>query len=335
VIDEGLPALARALEPAAMIPLLARAAGAAPIACSADVLAHKPGRRCTIAYELVGSAGERVQLVGKLYRRPRLAKRVYAWSQELAAMAAEHRGALVPQPVAYFPELGLTLHRRVGGADLRHALAAGDASEPLARSARWLAWLHRSEPLDELRVKPLEHELAKLERWCARVAPVLPLSGRARLAQARRRLVMRAKALGPRPLATIHRDLYYAHVLWDGRATWLIDLDQLSLGDPALDVGHFLAHLDTLALRTARDPGAYRDEGRAFVAAYRSGGGADVEAALPLYRAYTFVKLAATEVDRRGPAWREQTEALVELACAEVEERSRVGFSASTALVGK
>lgn len=335
MIDEGLPALARALEPGAMMPVLARAAGASPIACSAEVLAHKPGQRCTIAYELVGSGGERVQLVGKLYGRARLAKRVFAWSQELAGMCAEHRGALVPEPLACLPELGLTLHRRVAGADLRHALAAGDASEPLARSARWLACLHRSEPLDELRVKPLEHELAKLERWCARVAPVLPRSGRTRLAQARRRLVVRARGLGPRPLATIHRDFYYAHVLWDGRATWFIDLDQLSLGDPALDVGHFLAHLDTLALRTARDPDAYRDEGLAFVEAYLSGGGVNVEAALPLYRAHTFVKLAATEVDRRGPAWLEQTEALVALACAEVKERSRVGFSASTALVGK
>ena len=332
MIDQGLPALARALDPVAMMPVLADAAGAAPIACSAQVLAHKPGQRCAIAYELVESDGH-LELVGKLYRRPRLARRVFAWAQELSDRTAQHPGARLPEPLAYVPELGLTLHRRVGGDDLRHALAAGAASEPLARSAEWLARLHRSGTLEELRAKPLEHELAKLERWCVKVRSVLPPSGRTRLARARRRLVVRARRLGPRPFATIHRDLYYAHVLWDGRDTWLIDLDQLGLGDPALDVGHFLAHLDTLALRTAGSPGAYRDDGKAFVDAYASSGGLDVEAALPLYRAYTFLKLAATEVDRRGPAWLEQTQALVELACAEAKEAARVGFSGSTALV--
>lgn len=334
MIDEGLPALAHALEPGAMMPVLARAAGVAPIACSAQVLAHKPGLRCTIVYELLGSNGERLRLVGKLYRRTTLARRVFGWSQELTS-GAEQRGASLPEPLACEPELGLTLHRWVAGADLRHALAAGTATEPLERSARWLACLHRSDPLAELRVKSVEHELVKLDRWCAEVLPVLQPQGRARLARARTRLVARARSMGRRPAATIHRDLYYAHVLWDGRGAWIIDLDQLGLGDPALDVGHFLAHLDTLALRTTGDPEAYRDEGMAFVETYVSAGGAVVDGALGVYRAHTFLKLAATEVERRWAGWLEQTEALVGLACAQLEGRPRVGFSARTALVEK
>ena len=38
----------------------------------------------------------------------------------------------------------------------------------------------------------------------------------------------------------IHRDFYDAQVLWDSARAWIVDFDQLSVGDPALDLGHFV-----------------------------------------------------------------------------------------------
>ena len=44
-----------------------------------------------------------------------------------------------------------------------------------------------------------------------------------------------------------------------------------------------------------------------------------MRARLPAYRAYTFLKLAATEARRRRPGWEEQARTLVGLACEELE----------------
>jgi hypothetical protein len=54
--------------------------------------------------------------------------------------------------------------------------------------------------------------------------------------------------------------------------------------------------------------------------AYREEAGSPaLEARLPLYRAYTLLKLAATEVQRERPGWRDAADAMASAACDEVE----------------
>lgn len=309
----ALPALRRALDCAAMRDVVARAASIGAVngfGVSAEIVSLKPGQRCTIAYTLQ-LPGARIELIGKLYGRPRLAARVFAWMQALGEVG---RPARVPRPCGLEPLLGLVLQERAHGLDLRHVVSTDCAERPLALAAGWLARLHGSSPLPDLRVKSLAHELRKLDAWTAEVAGVLTASEAARLEGVRRRLHELAATMPPRPQAMVHRDFYYAHVLWDGSEAWILDLDQLGVADPALDVAHFLAHLDNLALRTAGSPHAYRTDAAAFLAAYAAEGGADVEAALPFYRAYTHLKLAATEAERRRGRWLSLARELVVLA---------------------
>jgi aminoglycoside phosphotransferase (APT) family kinase protein len=53
----------------------------------------------------------------------------------------------------------------------------------------------------------------------------------------------------------IHRDFHPGQVLIDGERLYLLDLDLYAAGDPALDVGNFLAHVTEFSLRTFGDPG--------------------------------------------------------------------------------
>jgi hypothetical protein len=89
--------------------------------------------------------------------------------------------------------------------------------------------------------------------------------------------------------------------------------------DPALDVGHFLAHLDVLAYRATGDPRAYAKAGTRFLLSYESASGGSFRERLPAYRAYTFLKLAATEAKRRRAGWDEQARVLIGLAGEELE----------------
>jgi aminoglycoside phosphotransferase (APT) family kinase protein len=52
-----------------------------------------------------------------------------------------------------------------------------------------------------------------------------------------------AAATEPLPLAVAHGDLTPSNLLFQGDRCGLIDLDGVCLAEPALDLGHFLAHL--------------------------------------------------------------------------------------------
>ncbi len=68
----------------------------------------------------------------------------------------------------------------------------------------------------------------------------------------------------PRP---IHRDFHERQLIYSSGSATLIDFDTVRLGDPAQDIGNFLAHLK-LAEHLSGDPG---DQARAnFLDGYNS-----------------------------------------------------------------
>jgi hypothetical protein len=284
-----LPALEIALDADRMALVLASAVGIEPAACSAEVLAYKPGQRATIRYSLDG-----LDLIGKVYGRQVLAERVAGWIQAVGE----------PEPLAVVPELGLLIRPYVPGDDLRHALG----SPAMQAAARRIAALHAASPPAGVKPKSLEHELAKVARWCEEIAEVVAP------AQAHSRVHAFAARAGAAAPALVHRDFYYANVVWDGARAWLLDFDELGVGDPAFDVGHFLAHLEVLGYRANGDFDANARAADRFLRAYPP----IDPARLALWRTYTFLKLAATEVRRQRPGWSEQCRAFVARACSAV-----------------
>ena len=322
--SQVVEALARALDTERMRPLVAEAAGIGPDAarglrCDAELLSQKAGDRWVIRYRLGGVDGRPIDVLGKLYRR-----RWRAWTTQyrlgaLARAAVDVTGARsVQAPLGLDRDLGLLLLEYVEGHDLRHALASDGADRAFASAAGWLARLHQLDPLPRLRHVPPQQELAKATAWCASLAARLPDEAR-RLARTDERLQQIAASLPADAVSMVHRDFYYANVLWDGRQVWVLDLDQMRVNDPALDVGHFLAHLDVLAYRSTGDPRAHAKPGTHFLLAYEAASGATFRERLPAYRAYTFLKLAATEAKRRRAGWDVQARVLIGLAGEELE----------------
>jgi Ser/Thr protein kinase RdoA (MazF antagonist) len=323
--DPGLPHLARALTAEAwpLIRSAARLDNRAPSASDSQIelVKHVPGQRATILYSIESQTKASRRIIGKLYRSGRRAARMFRWLSTLNSDVFRADGRLrVPPPIGRVADLRMVLHEYIDGVDLRYALDHQRDHEPFKLAARWLARLHTAHPLDELKVRTVEHEIGKSLRWLDAVQPHVSPELQARLTRACDRLSRYLAAPPAAELCTIHRDYYYANLLWDGERIWAIDLDQLRIGDPALDVGHFLAHLDFLAYRDTGAFTTYTQQGEVFLAAYREAPGAPaVDARLPLYRAYTFLKLAATEVRRARPGWRESAEAVAGVACQEIE----------------
>jgi aminoglycoside phosphotransferase (APT) family kinase protein len=257
-------------------------------------------------------------VIGKLYVRKARARALVDRMEALRTHVRGPEGVSIPAPLAALPELGLALQEPADGNNLREALLEGTTGNAVRLAAYWLAALHGTAPLPGLRVKTLGHELRKVAGWVEQIGPALPSGEARRLVRTERELQRMAEALPRTARAMIHRDFYYGNLFWDGESLWVLDLDDLSLGDPALDVGHFVAHLAKLGYITSGRSELLAEPAGEFTEAYAERAPLDA-VRLRFFGAYTFLKLAATEVQRKTGDWSQTARVFSALARREIE----------------
>jgi aminoglycoside phosphotransferase (APT) family kinase protein len=242
--DPGLPGLARA----------ARAPGA-------TVLGHRLDRRALVRVERPGET-RFVKIV-----RPRRAHRVLDGALRAAALAGDSFS--VPRPVDVDLDAGTVAFETLRGRPLAERL---DETGALVAAGRAIRALHDAEVGDLAREHSEADEIDVLERWVARLVAHLPgLRTGAELGRERVATSLAALA-GPR--AAVHRDLHDGQLLVDdGDRIALLDCDTLALGDPALDLGNLLAHLELHALQRRRSAATAADAAEALLAGYRPDAG--------------------------------------------------------------
>lgn len=298
VVDPGLPAVGELLHAPAMGERLGRLLGMPVRIGGIDVIKHKPGRRLSLAYVLDGGGGPR-RVFAKAFASDR-GMAVFVLMDRIADALA--RAPLrVPRPLAYVPELRLLVTEFVDGSPLADAIYGGLSDEPAQRAALALAALHGSGVTSARAWTPAK-EMRTAREW------LLSLHGRGGVEQGSRAAALLA-AVGqgaPAPDAAtatlVHRD-FYADQLWDaGGVTAVLDLDDARAGDPAVDVGNFLAHLE---LRAAQFPATREGCRRAapvFAAAYEDARGSALEGSWPdrvrFYRTASLLRLAGVYAAR-------------------------------------
>ena len=212
-----------------------------------NVLSYLPGERCTVRFTFPGSSNQPA-IVGKL-EPGGTAERVHDWLVRL--WAAPGRRFQTPRPLGVEPDLGIRWVQLVDGLRLDRCWSDGNLAAPLIlRVVEAAAGLH-AVPLPDLPVRRPPDVLRRIERKVLpRIDAALPALGLASTALYEA-LAQRATALPDRPLRTIHGDLHAANVLLQGDEVTLVDLDSLTLGDPAYDLALFGSRLLLLALNRA------------------------------------------------------------------------------------
>ena len=328
VIDPALPLLEQALDRRTATRHFAHEAlGAGRWRIdAAELVRHKPGRRCLIEYRLAAGAGESIVLLGKMRARG-ADHRAYAlqralWQSAFGPAVADR--IMVPEPVAIVPELGMWLQRKGPGRVLTELLDPAIVPDA-SRIALAIAKLHRSgiaarrhhTIADELRI--LDERLSSLARrcpeWKRRIKALL---------EAAIALAHRAE---PAEERGIHRDFYPDQVLVHRDELRILDLDLYSVGDGAVDIGNFLGHVIEHGLRLRGTADFLAEWRAAFETAYRRLAGDVSGVNIRIYELLTLMRLV--EISTRIPERRPFTALLLE-DCEHRLETAFVGEGITT-----
>ncbi|MBD2296773.1 phosphotransferase [Anabaena sphaerica FACHB-251] len=214
-----------------------------------EVIRYKPGRRCLIEYELINDFGQKITLIGKVR-----AKGTDFHSYELQKSLWEtgfgddsFDGISVPEPMSIIPEWQMWLQRKVEGVTFTQLLTPNNnvlLAEKIAEVAHKLHKTNispcRSHTMnDELRIlhERIPLVMQKYPQWQERLE----------------RILEECNYLGNNTPETnvcgIHRDFYPDQVIVNNQRLYLIDLDLYCQGNPALDIGNFIAHIQEYSLR--------------------------------------------------------------------------------------
>jgi Ser/Thr protein kinase RdoA (MazF antagonist) len=222
-----------------------------------EELKHKPGRRLTLR-----ARGPRGSAIVKLYNSDRVAK----VAERITALAGGPPEPEIAEVLAVDLSERVLVLSDVTGIPLRDAVLDGDEEQCRRAGAAIASW-HRAWANGKpaaLGEHTIEDELAALVDRAA----LAPREIGARVAGA-----LPSVREAWEPVTVVHRDLYEEQVLLGDRVG-LIDLDDVALGPPELDIGNLVAHLDLLELRSRRDLAASRT---AFLEGYETAGALDRE----------------------------------------------------------
>lgn len=215
-----------------------------------QVIRHKLGRRCLIEYELINDDGQIITLIGKVrakgtdFHSYELQKSL--WSAGFGDDSPD--GISVPEPVGVIPEWQMWLQRKVEGVIATQFLSQTNSILPAKLIAEAAHKLHQAN-IPPRRSHTMSDELRILHERIPLVTQQYP-QWQERL----ERILEASNHLGkntPEPKRCgIHRDFYPDQVIINNSRLYLIDLDLYCEGNPALDIGNFIGHIQEYSLRT-------------------------------------------------------------------------------------
>jgi hypothetical protein len=265
----------------------------------ARLVGGRSGERAVIAYDTVNAEGNGRVLIGKVFADHGRARRLHGLLEALYQTSFADGDYRVPHPLAHVAELGMVIYEAASGRPLDH-LDRTERNDGVVAAARWLVKLHGSA-VEFDRTLDLGVETRNLALWAALVAKERPHAERAagRLLE---RLGSLADGLDVQTSVPIHKDFQYQHTLFNGSQVTVIDLDEARAGDAAFDVAHFAANLRLLALRERTSSDEPFPLESAFLDAYGSAAGYEIDERHDFFHAYACLKMAKQLVTGRGPS---------------------------------
>jgi len=271
-----------------------------------DVVRHKPGKRMLIEYTFKQPDGEQHAILGKV-RLKRFDKHTWNVNHALYQDQFGENNSdriMVPSPLGYAKSHHIWFQKKVTGTicfdDFCHD---GEIAERIAQT---LYKLHSSKVTTE-RTHSHQDEIELLEKYLHQAATRLPDNSDDILDVLShcKRQVNQLEAL--KSPTTIHRDFYHDQVLIDNDHVYLLDLDLLCNGDPALDIGNFIAHIEEQCLRQFDEPDYAQLKIERFIQRYQELAGCDLRSRIETFTTLSWARhiFISHRIPQRNP-WTER-----------------------------
>ncbi|TFH91614.1 phosphotransferase [Vibrio ouci] len=251
---------------------------------SIDVVRHKPTKRALIEYTFSRDDGEQQSILGKV-KIKHFDK--HAWQINCALHQANFNQdscdeIMVPTPLGKSREHHIWFQNKVAGQVSLEKFCHSDGIDVAERAAQALYKLHSSGIKIE-RTHTINHEIDLLERYLTQAGSSLP-SRRTDIGNILEYCQLTASNLPtPASLMVIHRDFYHDQLLIDNNRLYLLDLDLCCNGDPALDIGNFIAHIEEQCLRCFNKRDYAQKQIDRFIEHYQQLAGDDLRQCIETY----------------------------------------------------
>jgi len=247
--------------------------------CRIEPLPRRPGSRHVSAYHLLvhdeGSGQKRIlALIAKrdTTRGVGKAAREYAalnflWDEGFGS----ERQLKIPKPFDLLPNQNLILHESACGTKLTGSIG-GDSAESTSHfrmSGLWLAKLHGIK-LSPPVTCSYDAELASLDLFVRELSGALPPAPLPRVQKLAEAIGQRLASCTDVTASLVHGDYHPEHIFVADDSITVIDFERFGCGDPAKDVGSFLAHTRSSGCLARKPPRVVDQETGEFLASYFS-----------------------------------------------------------------
>ncbi|MGF1694909.1 phosphotransferase [Vibrio lamellibrachiae] len=223
---------------------------------SIRLLRHKPEKRSLLEYNFYVDDGDKshhLTILGKV-RTKSFDKHAWKINAELYNdnfNELSHDRIQVPRPMGQLRSSNIWFQRKVDGETIFSTLC-DDTGEGLAHKiAECLHKLHTSR-VKVTRTHTIDDEMLALEDYLNNVG-----NNNSKWRTDIDIILLRCRSLSTllpqNQQCIIHRDFYQDQLIINGDSLYLLDLDLCCLGDPALDIGNFIAHIQEQCLRDFDD----------------------------------------------------------------------------------
>jgi hypothetical protein len=255
-----------------------------------------------------------------------------------------HDGLAVPRPLGYADRLHLMVTEKSPGATLKQCICGPGAEwvELLDRVVAWLRRLHGTRITVPVQFT-IHKEVETISGWLRDIAT----AAQPWVRRERQRMTMLLREVLARQLAgdltrrcLIHGDFHPENILIRGLRVSVIDFEHGTMGDPAMDLGYFLAEIDIQTerywSRRGRENPVDVDRLAAdLLARYSVGASTRGHSMVPVYQARTYLKhlvhtirMDGSEVPASVSRWLSKAERCLAADCTVPVLRERMARAA-------
>lgn len=283
-----------------------------PLRFETEVISTVPEERLIVLYTCYWEDAPTLRLIGKYYAGDS------GWTAYFG-MSAVHRALLMregvsilaaPAPLFFDSNLGLIVQEYVDGRPYYDLLKEDDVAPYFQEAGKALAVLHALDVPHGPRRTLTDNFEELIHPHPGLFAETMPVYY-TDVTWLIKEMTAIEQSWGEIIETTpLHRDFHLRQLFHDTERVWLIDWDLFAKGDPSLDIGNFIVYLET-RLGPER-----RDAVDAFLEGYLSTAPASRLKRIPLYKAFTYLRLACKRFRLKDAGWQDQVPEMLRLSKA-------------------